>query len=220
VKSNKVATFSVPRCNISRLCWSKQNNGGSAQRARNTMNHLIHRLTPFDRPRLVRHFVALDPEDRWLRFGNARPDEMLAAYVAQIDFGRDLLFGIFGDSFELAAVAHVGRLGNTAELGLSVLRPWRRSGLAKGLAERAIRSAVNRGCTRLWIHFVAENSAMAAFTAKLGMTVTASRGEADAWLELPNASPFALGIDLYETQVEFMFGAFRHYLPPLVPRAA
>ena len=85
------------------------------------MARLVHELGPLDRPRLIEHFRNLDAADRRLRFGLAVSDEFIADYVNGIDFTRDHLFGIFGPAFELIAVAHMGRAGEDAELGLSVL---------------------------------------------------------------------------------------------------
>jgi len=184
------------------------------------MNRLVHSLSAFDSGLLLRHFKALDDDDRRLRFGTLRSDELLEDYVAGIDFGRDQVFGVFTETFELAAVAHVGRLGNVAEVGLSVLRPYRREGLAERLTTRALRSAVNHGCERLWIHFLTDNHAMTAFVRKLGMTVQSSLGESDAWLALPRATPLAVGFELYEKQVDLLYGVFRHYVVREVPRAA
>ena len=177
------------------------------------MYRLVHALTPADRPRLLAHFKALDENDRWLRFSANLPDDMLADYVDGIDFERDLVFGAFNVAFELVAVAHVGIREGTAEIGLSVLVGYRREGLARRLIERARRSAVARGCHRLWIHFMRDNDAMASLTRSLGMESRAAHGECDAYLALPQASPLALRFALCETQVDSLLGALRHWVP-------
>lgn len=179
------------------------------------MARLVHELGALDRPRLVTHYRRLGAEDRRLRFGFAMSDEFLHDYVAGIDFARDHVFGIFGPGFELIAVAHMGRMGDTAELGLSVLEPWRREGLARRLVDRAVQRATALGRRELWIHYVQENHAMARFTRELGMRVTQCQGEADAFLALPAASPLALGLDFYRAQVDGWLGSWRGLVTPV-----
>ncbi len=175
------------------------------------MYRLVHSLTPLDRLRLGAHFVALDDTDRRLRFGGALPDDMLLDYVQGIDFSRDRVFAAFDSAFAVVAVAHLGIREGTAEIGLSVLPAHRREGLALRLVERCQRSAIAQGCESLWVHFLSENQAMTRLTHKLGMRVTASQGEADARLTLPQVSALALGIDLYANQMDAMLGVLRHW---------
>lgn len=178
------------------------------------MARLVHELGTLDRPRLLEHYRRLSAEDRRLRFGFALSDDYLVDYVHGIDFMRDHVFGIFGPDFELIAVAHMGRMGDTAELGLSVLEPYRREGLARRLAARAIQRATALGRRELWIHFVRDNYAMARFTRELGMTIRLSQGEADAVMPLPAASPLAVGLDFYQSQLDGLFGSWRGLVQP------
>jgi ribosomal protein S18 acetylase RimI-like enzyme len=177
------------------------------------MYRLIHNLSPLDRERLVTHFLTLDEEDRRLRFGGALPDDMIRDYVNAIDFQRDRLFAAFDTSFDIIAVAHVGLVDGKAEIGLSVLRGYRREGLAVRLIQRARKSATAHGCQQLWIHFMCDNAAMGALVRKLGMTVKASLGEADALLDLPDASAVAVGVTLYEERLDALLGVWRQWLP-------
>jgi hypothetical protein len=45
------------------------------------------------------------------------------------------------------------------------------------------------------------------------MKVQASLGEADAFLDLPDASPLAVGVTLYEERVDALLGVWRQWLP-------
>lgn len=184
------------------------------------MARLVHELGALDRTRLAEHFMLLDAADRRLRFGFAMSDECLRDYVNGIDFARDHVFGIFGPAFTLIAVAHMGRMGDTAELGLSVLAPWRRDGLARRLVTRARQRATALGRRELWIHFVQDNHAMARFTRELGMTIRCAQGEADAVLSLPAATPLAVGLDFYQCQLDGLLGSWRGFVGPHAPRAA
>jgi hypothetical protein len=87
----------------------------------NGMQILIRELAPMQRPALERHFLALEAEDRRLRFGAPLNDFAVGAYVAHIDFDADAAFGVFDDHLHLVGAAHLGRGGGHAELGISVI---------------------------------------------------------------------------------------------------
>jgi hypothetical protein len=52
----------------------------------------VQRLNAGARDLLKTHFVALEPEDRRLRFGGSLSADSIAAYVVGIDFDRDAVF--------------------------------------------------------------------------------------------------------------------------------
>ncbi|MGV2480624.1 UNVERIFIED_CONTAM: GNAT family N-acetyltransferase, partial [Salmonella enterica subsp. enterica serovar Weltevreden] len=55
----------------------------------------IRTLSADDRDVIVAHLLALEPRDRYLRFGYAAQDEHIRRYVESIRFGIDDVFGIF-----------------------------------------------------------------------------------------------------------------------------
>jgi DNA-binding Lrp family transcriptional regulator len=55
----------------------------------------IRSLGPSHRARIAAHLLAWTPDDRYLRFGYAATDEQIGRYVADLDFERDDIFGIF-----------------------------------------------------------------------------------------------------------------------------
>jgi len=102
------------------------------------MQVVARELTGLERPKLVAHFLALDAEDRRLRFGLPHSDASVADNVERIDFGRDALFGVFDDELGVAGAAHLARAEDHAELGVSVLPAHRGRGIGGALiAERA-----------------------------------------------------------------------------------
>ncbi|MEW5863507.1 MAG: GNAT family N-acetyltransferase [Pseudomonadota bacterium] len=149
----------------------------------------VHRLWPRHAAAIARHLLRLDPEDRRLRFGRAMRDEAIDAYVSGIDFTRDRAFGIFGDGFELAGVAHLAMDDATgqAELGLSVDAVLRGHGYGTALLRRAVLHATNRGYRALLMHCLAENAAMLHLARKAGLRTVVRAGEADAHLALDRA---------------------------------
>lgn len=142
-------------------------------------------LSAADRPRLLSHFLALSAEDRRLRFGTAKNDDAVREYVEGIDFDTDGVFGIHGESLELAGVGHVARFPNAAELGVSVLESHRGLGLGSALFERAHLHASTRFLPVLYMHCLTENRVMMHIARKSGMRIVSESGESDAYLELP-----------------------------------
>jgi RimJ/RimL family protein N-acetyltransferase len=175
-----------------------------------TETHITIRLREYHRPALEAHFLALESEDRRLRFGAPIADEALAAYVARIDFDRDGAFAVQDDELRLLAVVHVANSGQAAEMGLSVLPGWRGQGLGQALFQRAVTHLRNRGTLEAQVHCLTENAAMMHLARKSGMRIDYSGGESDARLVLRPATASTLMNEwLADRQAETM-QAFRH----------
>jgi len=147
----------------------------------------IRELGRLDRAALEPHFLALDSEDRRLRFGVPINDDAVRAYVARIDFERDAAFGVYDDGLHLVGAAHVARSGAHAELGVSVLPGHRGRGIGGALLARAHLRARNWGVRALFMHCLTENEAMMHLARKQAMDIVVESGEADAWLRLAPA---------------------------------
>ena len=86
----------------------------------------IRSLGPAYRQRIADHLMALEPSDRYLRFGYTASDEQIQRYVDKLDFNTDEIFGIYNRHLELIAMAHVAFSQDAAhkscaEFGVSVL---------------------------------------------------------------------------------------------------
>ena len=144
-----------------------------------------------DRAALLEHFLALQAEDRYLRFGYPATDRQVERYVAGIDFVRDELFGVFDRRLRLVAVAHLAMgeaQGGQAEFGVSVLSAGRGRGIGTRLFERAAMFARNRGLHSLRLQCLSENAAMMGIARRAGMHVHNCGGETEAILEIPPRS--------------------------------
>jgi GNAT superfamily N-acetyltransferase len=150
---------------------------------------LTLRLRPSDRPALLAHFLALEAEDRRLRFGSPLRDEGIKAYVERIDFVRDGVFAVHDGAMELLAVVHVACTDEKAELGLSVLPAYRNMGMGSALTERAVMHLRNRNITQAFVHCLSENGAMMHIARKLGMAVVPCGAETDAHIRLAPPTP-------------------------------
>ena len=179
----------------------------------------VSELSVLHRGALLRHFMALDRDDRRLRFGTPRSDTALRAYVASIDFERDALFGVFDEELELIGAAHVARAHGHAELGVSVLREQRNQGVGGALLARAAMRARNWGVRALFIHCLRENEAIMHLARRQGMRIVTEAGEAEAWLGLAPADAsthfgelFAQRIALFDYTFKSQFAGARRLL--------
>lgn len=153
----------------------------------------VRSLTSRHRDRVREHLVALDEQDRYLRFGFAASDTQIGHYVDTLDFERDEIFGIFNRRLELIAMAHLAYASAPqikgqaamAEFGTSVNKHARGRGLGARLFDHAILHARNRHIDRLFIYALSENSAMLKIARSAGATVERVGSEAEAWLTLP-----------------------------------
>lgn len=145
----------------------------------------VRELSASDRSAFERHLLALEGEDRRLRFGLPLNDAAVRRYVAGIDFDRDALFGVFDERPALVAAAHLARCEDWAELGVSVLPSHRSRGYGGALLARAALHARNWHRRKLFLHCLRENATMMHLARKQGMDVVVEAGEADAWLALP-----------------------------------
>jgi RimJ/RimL family protein N-acetyltransferase len=162
---------------------------------------LPKKLLPSNRDALLRHFHALEADDRRLRFGSMISNAGIDQYVAQIDFDRDAVFGVFDDELNLTGAAHVAVTGGVAELGVSVLPQVRGHGVGSALFDRAATFARNHLVRILFMHCLSENQAMMHIAKKSGMRIVADRGEVDAHLELPPSDPASITREMMQERV-------------------
>ena len=126
--------------------------------------------------RITAHLLALEPRDRYLRFGYSANDEQIGRYVAGLNFERDEIFGIYNRRLELIAMAHLAfsvdpELQSCAEFGVSVLAHARGRGYGARLFDRAAMHSRNEGVQMMFIHALSENTAMLTIARKAGARV-------------------------------------------------
>ena len=171
---------------------------------------LVKELAERDRRRVLRHLLALDSEDRLLRFGSMIPDEQITAYVEKIDFSRDIVFGVLNNVFQLVGMGHLafasadGRKSTTkeqvAEFGVSVSKSARGQGVGTRLFQRAATHCRNSDVDTLYMQCLTSNQTMMHIAKKAGMRIKREYGEADAHLELPPPSPGSVMAEALEEQ--------------------
>lgn len=166
----------------------------------------IRSLGANHRARILAHLLALDSNDRYLRFGYAAQDAQIRRYVESLDFERDEIFGIYNRKLALIAVAHLAyplepSFESCAEFGVSVLPGARGRGYGARLFDRAAMHAANDGVRMLFIHALSENDAMLKIARNAGATVQRDGTESEAYLQLPPSTLDSQVKELIEEQV-------------------
>jgi GNAT superfamily N-acetyltransferase len=186
----------------------------------------IRSLGPSHRDRIATHLLALDREDRYLRFGYVATDEQIGRYVEGLDFERDDIFGIYNRRLELIAMAHLAfsqqpEHSSCAEFGVSVLKKARGRGYGSRLFERAVIHARNEGVDLMFIHALTENTAMLRIARNAGATLERTGPETDAHLRLPPAtldSRMSEIVDEQVAQTDYRLKAQAHSFRELLAR--
>ena len=177
----------------------------SAQSVKTLVVVPIRSLGPAYRERIATHLLALDDADRYLRFGYKASDAQISRYVADLNFERDEIFGIYNRHLELVAMAHVAFATDAqhqqcAEFGVSVLKKARGRGYGRRLFERAVIHARNEGVDMMFIHALSENTAMLKIARNAGASVQRDGAESEAFLHLPPANIDSRMAALFEHQ--------------------
>ena len=177
----------------------------SAQSVKTLVVVPIRSLGPAYRERIAKHLLALDDADRYLRFGYKASDAQISRYVADLNFERDEIFGIYNRHLELVAMAHVAFATDAqhqqcAEFGVSVLKKARGRGYGRRLFERAVIHARNEGVDMMFIHALSENTAMLKIARNAGASVQRDGAESEAFLHLPPANIDSRMAALFEHQ--------------------
>jgi len=166
----------------------------------------IRSLGPSHGERITAHLLALNPQDRYLRFGYSANDEQIHRYVGGLDFERDEIFGIYNRKLELIAMAHLAfstdpALNSCAEFGVSVLAHARGRGYGARLFDRAAMHARNEGVKMMFIHALSENTAMLTIAHKAGAMVERDGSETEAYLKLQPADMDSRVTEMLEEQI-------------------
>ena len=188
----------------------------------------IRSLSARHRPRILAHLLALDMNDRYLRFGYAAGDEQIRRYVERIEFERDEIFGVFNRRLELFALAHLAyepsvdtapERASAAEFGVSVALRGRGRGYGARLFDHAVLRARNRGVDTIVIHALSENVAMLRIVRNAGATLDHTGVEAEAHLRLPPenfASQRAGAIEQQLGELDYQFKQGARHLDTLL----
>ena len=179
----------------------------SVQSAKKTSIRVpIRMLGSNHRERIALHLLALDPRDRYLRFGFSANDAQIRRYVETLNFERDEIFGIYNRRLELIAMAHLAfsndrQMKLCAEFGVSVSGAARGRGYGARLFDRAAMHARNEGVGLMFIHALSENAVMLKIARQAGAVVERDGSESEAHLRLLPATLDTRLTELLEEQI-------------------
>jgi ribosomal protein S18 acetylase RimI-like enzyme len=159
------------------------------------LNALTRELHANERPQLLTHLLALDAEDRHLRFAHMLSDEGIRHYVEGIDLSRDAVLVVTDTNLAIIGAAHLAREDGHAQLGISVLPQSRRQGIGGALLVRCAARARNWGVRVMFMNCLVENTAMMHLAREQGLKIAVSGADAEAFVRLPGADLTSLAAD-------------------------
>jgi GNAT superfamily N-acetyltransferase len=143
---------------------------------------LIRRLRRTDAALLDEHFLALDREDRRLRFFCETGDKQIRAYVRNINWDQSIILGAIQDDRLIGvSEAHLDRAfaPNHAEIAITVSRPLRGRGLGSFLVDQTIVHVSAHGVLRTSLYFLGANRPIQSIVLSLGGALDMSANETD-----------------------------------------
>jgi GNAT superfamily N-acetyltransferase len=153
------------------------------------------KLLPDEQSAFEAHLLALDPESRRSRFGMAANDSFLEQYAARCLTLNAIIHGAFLDD-RMVGVAELRPLGvlfsGDAEIAFSVATEWRNCGIGTDLFARTLRSARNRGFSRLYMSCQRQNAPMRTLAKKFTAEILVDLGESVALVEAPRRTMISL----------------------------
>lgn len=171
----------------------------------------FRKLHAADRTAFDAHLLALDSESRRLRFGMTTSDEFLHQYAERCATLNAIIHGAF-DGERLIGVAELRPLGELhnreAEIAFSVVQDWRNCGIGTVLFARTLRSARNRGYSRLYMSCLKYNQPMQALARKFASDISVEVDESFALVEAPRRTIISLIREAWDDASEFTALAF------------
>lgn len=151
------------------------------------MEHIVRRVLPYEYSKYRTHLKALDAESRILRFGFFAKDETIDILCNGIEkhTSEHVLFCIENSDLEFVGMAHIA-LVPEMELAFSVLKEYRRQGLANALMTRCIQYCRTHNILTGKMVCLSTNSAIKALCRKHGVTMENDHGETMGDITLPN----------------------------------
>lgn len=187
----------------------------ASEQGRGKFTVRVKELSERDRRRLLMHFLALNDDDRLLRFGTVSDDALVTRYVQMMNLSRDAVFGVHDNNFTLAGVGHLAfapreavplaseatAKERVAEFGVSVSASARGLGIGSRLFERAAIHCRNADVDTLYMHCLASSQTMIHIAKKAGMQIHHTHGAANAYLKLLPAAPATVLQETADQQV-------------------
>jgi GNAT superfamily N-acetyltransferase len=140
----------------------------------------FRKLWPSETSKFRDHLLRLDAENRRLRFGMPVKDDFIRDYAGRIADYNSLVHGYF-EKGQIRAAAELRQIGDAwsakAEAAFSVEPGYQNKGIGTELLGRIVRSARNRGITRLYMNCLLENRKMQRIAKKYDAVLQFDHGD-------------------------------------------
>lgn len=180
-------------------------------RASKTVDLIFRKLLPGDLSLFRSHLIALDELSRRQRFGMNASDAFLSDYAERCMTLNAIIHGAFRGQ-ELVGVAELRPIAylptTEAEIAFSVDRRWRNLGIGTQLFSRVLRSARNRGFTRLFMTCISQNVPMQALARKFAAEILVDFDEAIGVVETERATIISLLMEAFDDASNLAMMAF------------
>ena len=162
---------------------------------------LVRKLSLLDKNRIIDNLVALQGEDRRLRFGTMCNDDYIKNYVTKSFEQESKWFGVDHINGHLVATCHVTIHNGEGELGCCVEEEFRGEGAAQQMFDRAVTWLRVRGISHVFMHCLTENGAMRHIARKNNMVLVSEYGETDATVTVEPATPSTYIQEAYANRI-------------------
>lgn len=165
---------------------------------------VFRRVWPSEDHRVHAHLLRLEPDDRRLRFVGSSSDGAIGEYVARIDWARSVFVGceIDGTLRALGELRFVRREWTpTAEVAITVERPYQGRGIGTRLFRRLATLAANRGARRVFVLCMAQNQRMRNIVVHYDADLTHYDSEVEGQVRLPWPSHLTYAQELLDEYV-------------------
>jgi GNAT superfamily N-acetyltransferase len=151
------------------------------------MEHIVRRVLPYEYSKYRTHLKALDVESRILRFGFFAKDETIDILCDGIEKrpSEHVLFCIENADLEFVGIGHIA-LVPEMELAFSVLKDYRRQGIADALMTRCVQYCRTHNILMGKMVCLSTNSAIKSLCRKHGISMENDQGETMGDITLPN----------------------------------
>lgn len=172
---------------------------------------IVRKLYPWEWHLLRAHLLRLSEEERRLRFCRRVDDEAINAYFDRIDRARTTVLGCFVDG-TLRGVAELIQIPlewpKTAEIALSVERPFQRGGIGGRLLGQILLLARNRMIRTVHLISLSENEPLQHLAQKFGARTETYLTSTEGLIDLPRPSYLSLIEEMTADGQAFIGAAF------------
>lgn len=148
----------------------------------------IRRVFSYDSSKLELLLFSLTPQDRHFRFSGAVHDDAIRKYVANLQWRKLCIYGMFDRNGVLVGAVELVPTGAGTELAIQVSPEHKRRGIGRALMSRAMVHAKLRGLGKLQILCSADNSAMQHLARGVGMRLTREYGDVEGRVTVGRAT--------------------------------